>query len=115
MALSLFYGGLESLLGPPKMYKGPNHTEKTLYNTMEYEHTCDKDAAEPFEANNAVKTTSEQEWQIVTAPDASVTYPERAGYREHHPTWCRLPRGLKEMMEDMETKCNERLRKDGHS
>ena len=24
-SLSLFYGGLESLLGPPKMYKGAGH------------------------------------------------------------------------------------------
>ena len=49
-SLSLFYGGLESLLGPPKMYKGPQHEEKSLYNTMEFEHTADKDARTEFKA-----------------------------------------------------------------
>ena len=38
-SLSLFYGGLESLLGPPKMYLGPmsSEAEKSLFNMMEWE------------------------------------------------------------------------------
>ena len=114
-SLSLFYGGLESLLGPPKMYKGPQHTEKSLFNTMEMEHTAGPDAATEFEANMGLKTTAEKEWEIVVAPKEGVEYAEREGYRESHATWCRVARPLKQLLEDMETKCNERLRKDGHS
>ena len=87
-SLSLFYGGLESLLGPPKMYKGTQHEEKSLYNMMEFEHTADKDSKASFTSPNGTTTTSATEWAVVTVADKAVDYPERAGYREHHPKWC---------------------------
>jgi len=114
-SLSLFYGGLESLLGPPKMYKGPQHEEKTLFNTMEFEHTAEKDSSVTFDNNSGVTTTPEMEWAVVTRPEKGFEYPEREGYKEHHTSWCRVPRSLESMLGDMEAMCNERLRKDGHS
>jgi hypothetical protein len=86
-SLSLFYGGLESLLGPPKMYKGAQHEDKSLFNTMEYEHTCDKDAKTKFKAPNGVSTSPSLEWECVCAPSKDVEYPERHKYRENHPEW----------------------------
>jgi hypothetical protein len=97
------------------MYKGPQHTEKTLFNSMEYEHLHDKDAKDEFSNNTGTATNSETEWCVVVKPEKGVEYPEREGYREHHPTWVRVPRPLDAMMADMESFCNERLRKDGHS
>ena len=118
-SLSLFYGGLESLLGPPKMYKGPQHTEKSLFNTMEYEHNAEKDADADFTVNQGLTTTARTEWEVVVKPDKqkveTAAYPEREGYRESSPKWCRVPTRLDDMMKAMEEKCNERLRKDGHS
>ena len=114
-SLSLFYGGLESLLGPPKMYKGPQHEEKSLFNTMEFEHTADKDARTEFKAPNGVATKSETEWQVVVAPEKGAEYPERLGYKENHPTWCRVPMTIEQMMDQMEEKCNSKLRLSGHS
>jgi len=114
-SLSLFYGGLESLLGPPKMYKGPQHEEKTLFNSMEFEHCGEKDASEMFTAPNGVTTTSETEWVVVCRPDADADYPERTGYRAHHPEWCRNVRPLSEMVQAMEDECNAKLRSSGHS
>ena len=114
-SLSLFYGGLESLLGPPKMYKGLQHEEKTLFNSMEFEHCGEKDASEMFTAPNGVTTTSETEWVVVCRPDADADYPERTGYRAHHPEWCRNVRPLSEMVQAMENECNAKLRSSGHS
>jgi len=116
-SLSLFYGGLESLLGPPKMYKGTlvNNEEKSLFNTMIVEHTAEKDSKDNFESNGGVTTTSETEWTIVTTPSKDTEYPERTGYREKFASWCRVPTKLNDMMEAMEEKCNALLRKDGHS
>ena len=114
-SLSLFYGGLESLLGPPKMYKGPQHAEKSLFNTMEYEHTAEKDAKDSFTSPNGTTTDAETEWAVVCAPQQSVLYPERAGYREAHPGWCRVVTPLEAMLQAMEERCNVRLRAGGHS
>ena len=114
-SLSLFFGGLESLLGPPKMYKGPSHAERSLFNMMEYEHIGDKDATSSFTAPNGTTTTSEVEWQFVCLPEARDAYPERQGFREHHSQWCRSPKPLAELMELMESHANERLRAGGHS
>ena len=118
-SLSLFYGGLESLLGPPKMYKGAAHDDKSLFNMMEFEHCNDKDADAEFTVNQGLSTTAKTEWEVVVKPDKAKieaqSYPERDGYREQHPDWCRVPVKLDEMMKAMEEKCNERLRKDGHS
>ena len=113
-SLSLFYGGLESLLGPPKMYKGPGHAEKSLFNTMEFEHTGEKDSHEKFTSGNGMSSTPETEWNIVVKPEKGVEYPERDGFREQHPGWCRVP-VTRQTLQDMEEKCNVRLRKDGHS
>ena len=60
-------------------------------------------------------TTAETEWAIVVAPEKDVEYPERAGFREHHASWCRVPTPLEKMLEVMEAKCNAKLRQDGHS
>ena len=114
-SLSLFYGGLESLLGPPKMYKGAPEEEKSLFNMMQYEHLSERDSSVPFESNGGVTTTAETEWAIVVKPNKETDYPERVGYRERHPGWCRVPSKLDDMLQAMEANCNERLRKDGHS
>ena len=114
-SLSLFYGGLESLLGPPKMYKGAQHEEKSLFNSMEFEHCNEKDSKATFTAPNGVTTDSSTEWDIVCSPEAGRDYPERQGYRAHHPAWCRVPQKLAVMLQAMEDKCNARLRPQGHS
>jgi len=114
-SLSLFYGGLESLLGPPKMYKGPSNEEKSLFNTMEYEHMLDKDAKVDFKAPNGVTTTPAIEWAVVVAPQKGVAYPERGGYETNYPQWCRVATPLATMLEQMEEKCNAKLREDEHS
>ena len=61
-SLSLFYGGLESLLGPPKMVRG------SLLNAMEGEHTTEKDSFVSFPTTNGVTTQSATEWEVVVAP-----------------------------------------------
>ena len=38
------------------MYKGPQHEDKSLFNTMEFEHTADKDAAVSFSSPNGLST-----------------------------------------------------------
>ena len=115
-SLSLFYGGLESLLGPPKMYKGATHAERSLYNMMEFEHTGEKDSLEEFVAPNGVTSKAEIEWEVVCSPSKDASqYPERQGYRDSHPTWCRVPKALAEMLELMEAQCNSKLRAGGHS
>ena len=114
-SLSLFYGGLESLLGPPKMYKGPSHVERSLFNMMEFEHLADKDSKMEFTAPNGVTTKAETEWTVVCCPVKGADYPERTGYREHHPSWCRVPTTLDVIVHQMEEQCNKRLRAAGHS
>lgn len=113
--LSLFYGGLESLLGPPKMFKGGEHEDKSLFNTMEYEHCQEKDSSAVFTAPNGTTTQSSTEWAVVCAPKKSEAYPERVGYRERHPGWCRVPKPLQQMVEAMEEQCNAKLRAKSHS
>ena len=68
------------------MYKGPSHTDKSLYNTMEFEHLQGADAKEPFTANSGCTTTTETEWLFCTAPEKGVEYPERANYKDQYPT-----------------------------
>ena len=80
------------------MYKGPQHTEKSLFNTMEMEHLGGPDASLEFEANMGIKTTAATEWEVVVSPKEGAEYPERPGYRESHATWCRLPRPLKALL-----------------
>lgn len=119
-SLSLFYGGLESLLGPPSMVKDPEMDGKaTLLKAMENEHTTQPDCQESFTSSNGVCTTSATEWEVVKCPDkakvVSGDYPERYGMRESHPNWCRIPVPLGKMLERMESEANARLRAGGHS
>ena len=108
-SLSLFYGGLESLLGPPKMVRG------SLFNAMEGEHTAEKDSFIMFTTPNGVTTQSATEWEVVSAPSRGTTYPERDGFRDRHPEWCRRLKSLDDYMAIMEVECNQKLRKAGHS
>ena len=52
---------------------------------------------------------------MVCAPSKDEAYPERPGYKEQTPSWCRVPAPLEQMLQAMEEKCNAHLRKDGHS
>ena len=118
-SLSLFYGGLESLIGPPKMLKG------SLLHSMEQEHTGERDARCEFTTSNGVTSTSATEWEVVINPKEETrgrfrdhgleTYPERKDFRELYPDWCRAIRPIDEMMDVMETECNARLRHEGHT
>ena len=51
----------------------------------------------------------------MVAPEKGAEYPERLGYKENHPTWCRVPMTIEQMMDQMEEKCNSKLRLSGHS
>ncbi|KOO26285.1 d chain transport protein, partial [Chrysochromulina tobinii] len=118
-SLSLFYGGLESLIGPPKMLKG------SLFHSMEQEHTGERDARCEFTTSNGVTSTSAMEWEVVINPKEETRgkfrdhgleiYPERKDFRELYPDWCRAIRPIDEMMGVMETECNARLRHEGHT
>ena len=126
-SLSLFYGGLESLIGPPLMVKDPERVdpttgemEATLYKAMECEHK-DKavypDVDLLFSTSNGMKTTSMLEWEIVTSPKKKreEVYPERHGLRERSPDHCRKFVPLKELKEIMESDTNRRLIKAEHA
>ena len=66
-SLSLFYGGLESLIGPPQMVKDPERGGlATLFKAMENEHTQQSDARELFTSSNGITTTSSDEWEVAT-------------------------------------------------
>ena len=121
-SLSLFYGGLESLLGPPQMAKDPESKDgmATLLKAMENEHCTGPDAADDFATSNGVTTTSPLEWEIVIAPKRRPDtpdgmYPERQGMRSSNPEMCRVPTPLPEMVEVMEDYANAPLRKAGHA
>ena len=120
-SLSLFYGGLESLIGPPVMVKDPERVdaatgemEATLYKAMANEHTDVenlKDVDITFHTTNGMATTSMLEWEIVTSPSKNreSEYPERTGLREQSPEFCRRFVPLKELKERMEADTNRRL------
>ena len=108
-SLSLFYGGLESLLGPPKMVRG------SLYDAMAGEHTNEVDSKIDFATSNGVTTTSEVEWEAVHSPVSGKQYPERHGFQKQHPECCRVVKTVPQMLQTMEVECNEKLRKAGHS
>ena len=121
-SLSLFYGGLESLLGPPQMHKDMDREDcaATLLKAMENEHTIGPDATDEFTSTNGVTTHSRLEWEIVENPKRKPEtpdglYPERAGMRDSHPHYCRQPRSLAFMIDQMETSANCHLRKAGHA
>ena len=118
-SLSLFYGGLESLLGPPQMAKDPSREDSpaTLLRSMEGDHTRGDDAQLEFVTTNGTTTRSAIEWEFVTYPQKrpEVPYPERHGLRESDPACCRVPRTVDEMMEIMEIEANAALRQGNHS
>lgn len=45
----------------------------------------------------------------------AASYPERHGFREQCPEWCRKPVPLKQMWTITESTVNEKLKKAGHS
>ena len=49
------------------------------------------------------------------APVKGKQYPERESYRAEHPEWCRAVQPMDRSLELMETECNAKLRKAGHS
>ena len=80
------------------------------------DHTAQLDADVSFEVGNyGTVTTSRTEWEIVYCPKVERDYPERDGFRERHPEWCRKPRPLEEMQQAMEANANKALRKDDHN
>ena len=114
-SLSLFYGGLESLLGPPQMHKDPDapNAPPSLMRAMQNEHCASADSKDEFTTTNGVTTTSAVEWEFCTHPrKKAFTYPDRGGL---HPNEQRTARTLKEMQEIMEVEANEKLRKGNHS
>ncbi|KOO20837.1 achain structural determinant protein [Chrysochromulina tobinii] len=121
-SLSLFYGGLESLIGPPQMHKDPERegAPATLLKAMENEHCAGPDAIDEFTSTNGVTTQSWLEWEIVVCPKKKPetpegVYPERKGLREHQPECCRVPRTLDYMCREMESNANVHLRKANHA
>lgn len=123
-SLSLFYGGLESLLGPPQMSKEHQGEEATasLFKSMENDHCAMPDSNELFETPNGTISKSCIEWEVVVDPKPQpaglpedALYPERTGLRESNPEWCRKPVPLATLMENMKNNCNMQLAKDGHS
>ena len=72
--------------------RAANATLQFVGNTAKGAPLClnGADAKDSFESNTGAVTTSETEWKFIVAPEKGVDYPERAGYREHHPTWCRV-------------------------
>jgi hypothetical protein len=118
--LSEVYGGLEWLLGAPKMLKGqkPGREAPSLLNAMEKEHSDEKDSVVEFECSNGVTTTSKIEWEIVLEPDlgklVEAVYPERVGYREAHPEWCRKFVPLAKIWAKASEEVNPKLEKAGH-
>ena len=57
-ALSLFYGGLESLIGPPQMIDG------SLIKSMEQEHCSRADSFLRFVSSNGITSISKDEWEV---------------------------------------------------
>ena len=117
-SLSLFYGGLESLLGPPQMAKDPQDEDSvpTLIRSMENEHCQMSDSDSWFDTSNGMTTKSKIEWEFLIRPRAeSIAYPERKGMREDNPQWCRVGIPLDALEQVMEVECNVKLRKEGHS
>lgn len=120
--LDVFFGGLELLLGPPLTRADPDkENEQTIMKAMEYEHTHPSftDTAKPFHCANGTTTTSQLEWEFAYAPDMDKfyqdEYPERRGFREHHPEWLRQPRMLDELRSALKEHANDRLAEQGHS
>jgi hypothetical protein len=81
--------------------------------SLEHEHTAAKDAHNKFWSSNGLQTTSATEWEVVVAPKASMTYPERDGFNRGDPE-CRVPEGLDSYKREMEAR-NKQLAAAGHA
>ena len=118
--LSHFFNGLETLLGPPAMVKDEEGVA-TILMGMQVEHTLEKDCSDFFTSSNGVTTTSQIEWDFAYRPTERVylreeeEWPERKGFKDAHPNWCREYRSLDDLMELLEVKANSKLRAEGHS
>ena len=87
--LSVFFGGLESKIGPPD----PN-----VHSAMEREHTASADSHEEFSTTNyAVTTTPAKEWQFVAEPNAHIVWPVEEKLRGVSPELMRRPMPMVEM------------------
>lgn len=118
-SLDVFFGGLESLLGPPQVVKDPedpNHAP-TIRKSMENEHTACKDSKITFTSSNGVTTDSAIEWEFAYRPEKGFgEYPERERLEKEE--YRRKPKPLAEFLEEgglLETEANARLRAEGHS
>mmetsp|Transcript_34214 Transcript_34214/g.89391 ORF Transcript_34214/g.89391 Transcript_34214/m.89391 type:complete len:1055 (+) Transcript_34214:149-3313(+) len=107
-ALALFYGGLESLIGPPQMIDG------SLIKSMEQEHSIRPDSNLKFRSSNGMESISKDEWEVAYEPIPDKEYAERVGFKEEHPEWCRKVVPITEFEHDME-KNNQKLGKEGHA
>ena len=124
-SLSLFYGGLEQLLGPPQMAKeGPGEDAlASIIKAMENEHCVQADSDIEFRTPNGMSAIASREWEFVTSPHLDDNpeefgrerYAERDGLRETNPALCRKPIALEGLKERMEKHANSRLRQDNHS
>lgn len=54
----MFYGGLERLLGPPRLHNG------SLHNRMQWEHCDQHDSNIDFQSSNGMTTKSRDEWEV---------------------------------------------------
>ena len=86
-SLDVFYGGLDKLVGPPRMISG------SLLLAMEAEHCKARDANEAFSPSNGpgMDTTSAIEWAFVVTSEAHSVYPERDDIRRQMPARARKP------------------------
>ena len=85
-SLSLFFGGLDQLIGPPVLAEEPGGT-RTLMRQMELEHTAERDSRVPFKTSNQMTTTSQVEWEFVVKADPTKPYPEREDLTENREKW----------------------------
>ena len=105
-----FYGGLESLVGPPLPFEG------SLLRQMQREHCEEADSLEPFSTTNGIENaTSECEYFFVVDHKRKDGFPERGGsFREEHPEWCRRAIPLSAFDEQMRAR-NSELVSGGHT
>ena len=115
-SLELFFGGLEGIIGPPRLIKG------SLIEAMRQEHTLEKDSQVSFKSSNGVSTTSETEWEFVHEPDMTEqkVYPERGEFRtpsgqEIEEGKCRKKRPVALLKGEMEEIINSKLIDAGHT
>ncbi|KAL1498967.1 hypothetical protein AB1Y20_013487 [Prymnesium parvum] len=107
-ALALFYGGLESLIGPPQMIDG------SLIRSMEQEHCTRPDSTLKFTSSNGMTSISRDEWEVAYEPFPEKEYAERVNFKDEHPEWCRQVKPLSSFEPEME-RINAKLSREGHA